>query len=143
MASRSLSDLHPVMQTKAAVFVAKAKDRGVDVLIYCTFRSGTEQDALYAMGRTTKSNVGVTPLRRLGKIVTNARAGQSAHNFTINGKPAAKAWDCVPLDHGSPAWSESHPSWKILGEIAAEMGLNWYGRKGAPFHELCHFQMVD
>jgi peptidoglycan L-alanyl-D-glutamate endopeptidase CwlK len=41
----------------------------------CTFRSHEEQNALYAQGRSTG---------KLGAIVTNARAGQSPHNF----KPA-------------------------------------------------------
>lgn len=142
MASRRTSDLHPVMQVKASQFVAEAAARGVEVLIYCTYRSNAEQDELYAMGRTTKSNVGVSLLRPLGKVVTKARGGQSAHNFTLNGKPAAKAWDCVVTISGKPDWSGQHPHWKILGEIAADLGLNWYGRKGAPFYELCHFQMV-
>lgn len=141
MASRSINDLHPRLQSVAVQFDERAHELGVEVLRYCTFRSNAEQDALYAMGRTTKSNVGVSLMRPLGKIVTNAKAGQSAHNFMLNGKAASKAWDCCPLVSGAPVWSEKHPHWAVLGKIAEELGLNWYGRKGAPFHELCHFEM--
>ena len=142
MASRDIKDLHPHMQLMAVEFKERCKARGVDVLIYCTYRSNKEQDELYAMGRTTKSNVGVTPLRPLGKVVTNAKAGQSAHNFTINKRPASKAWDCCPMVGGKLMWASSHPHWKIMGEVAAELGLNWYGKPGSKFFEQAHFQMV-
>lgn len=36
----------------------------------CTYRTNEEQESLYAIGRTVK-----------GKIVTNARGGQSPHNY--------------------------------------------------------------
>lgn len=142
MASREITDLHPEMQLKAAQFIDLAQHRGVQVLIYCTYRSGAEQNELYAMGRTTKSNVGVKPWKPLGDIVTNARAGESAHNFRLNGRPASKAWDCVPIVGGKPQWDGKHPHWKILGEIALQIGLNWYGRPGSKFKEQAHFQMM-
>lgn len=141
MASRSIADLHPYMQDKARQFLYDCKAGGVDVLIYCTWRSGKEQDQLYAMGRTTKSNVGVTLLRPLGKIVTNARAGQSAHNFTINGRPASKAWDCCPMVGGKPVWAESHPHWQVIGHVAKSLGLNWYGWPNSKFREFPHVEM--
>ena len=140
MASRRIEDLHPAMQLKATVFKDECKKRGVDVVIYCTYRSHAEQDQLYAMGRTTKSNVGVSILRPLGKIVTNARAGKSAHNFMLNGKPASKAWDACPMVAGAPVWSEKHPHWTIMGEVAELLSLNWYGKPGSKFHEMAHFE---
>lgn len=143
MASRSINDLHPRLTPIAQEFVTKCRERGVDVLIYCTWRSGIEQNQLYAMGRTTKSNIGVTPFRPLGKVVTNARAGQSAHNFTINKRPASKAWDCCPVVGGKPVWDGKHPHWQIMGAVGIELGLNWYGKKGSKFYELPHFEMVD
>lgn len=66
---------------------------GIDVLVTCTFRTHAEQEALYAQGRTTP-----------GRIVTNARAGQSSHNFIRNGRPASLALDVVPMRHGKPVW---------------------------------------
>lgn len=141
MASRSINDLHPKLQQKAKDFIARCNRLGVYPLIYCTYRSGQEQNQLYAMGRTTKSTVGVSILRPLGKVVTNAKAGQSAHNFTLNGKPASKAWDSCPTVAGALVWDEKHPHWKVMGQVAKELGITWYGAPGAKFYELCHFEM--
>jgi peptidoglycan L-alanyl-D-glutamate endopeptidase CwlK len=139
MASRRIEDLHPALQPLATEFVARCAARQVDVLIVCTYRDGAEQDALYAQGRT-----------KPGAKVTNARAGQSAHNHTINGKPAARAFDAVPLLHGKPIWEDPRDAdndwsndfgWKVMGAVAAELGLVWYGAPGSAFREAPHFQL--
>lgn len=140
MASRRLEDLHPVLWDRAERFVARCAERQVDVLIVCTWRSDEEQEALYAQGRT-----------KPGAKVTNARAGQSAHNAkNADGKPAARAFDAVPLLHGKPIWEDPRDAdstwrndfgWKVMGEVAAEVGLVWYGAPGARFPEAPHFQL--
>jgi peptidoglycan L-alanyl-D-glutamate endopeptidase CwlK len=139
MASRSLSDLHPALRPLAARFLARCAERGLDVLVTCTYRSDAEQDALYAQGRTAP-----------GPIVTRARAGQSAHNATEGGKPAARAFDVVPMLHGKPIFEDPRDAdsdwtndwgWRIVGEVAAEVGLDWYGRPGASFREAPHLQL--
>lgn len=141
MPSRNILDLHPDLQPLALAFLARCSARQVDVLIVCTYRSGAEQDALYAIGRT-----------KPGAKVTNARAGQSAHNHTIDGKPAARAFDAVPLLHGKPIWEDPRDGdsdwsndfgWRVMGEVAAELGLVWYGRPGSAFREAPHFQMAS
>ncbi len=109
MSSRSIDDLHALFKPKALAFVEAARAAGLDVLIYCTYRSPEEQSELYTHGRTAP-----------GPIVTNARAGQSAHNFGL-------AFDGVPMIHGKPMWDEKHPSWDIYGTIATYMGLDWAG----------------
>lgn len=139
MASRRLEDLDPDLQPLAERFLARCAERQVDVLVVCTYRSNEEQDALYAQGRTTP-----------GAIVTRAKAGQSPHNATRDGKPAAKAFDAVPLLHGKPIWEDPRDKdadwtndfgWRVMGEVAAEVGLDWYGRPGASFREAPHFQL--
>lgn len=130
MASRNLNDLYPNLRILCKEFLQKANDHKIDALVTCTWRSNEEQEDLYALGRT-----------KPGKIVTRARAGQSAHNFTLNGVPASKAFDIVPLFHGKPIWSVSHPSWAILGAIGVELGLKWYGEPGSKFKELPHFEL--
>lgn len=120
MSSRSLDDLHPLFQPKAREFQDVAKAAGLDVLIYCTYRSRTEQDELYAQGRTIP-----------GKIVTNARAGQSAHNFGL-------AFDGAPLVHGRIAWDD-HEAWTTYGHVAAAVGLEWAGTWPS-FKEFPHVQ---
>lgn len=131
MPSRSIDELHPDLKPIAKQFIEKCKEAGLNILITCTYRSNFEQDELYKQGRNGDKR----------PIVTRAKAGQSAHNFTINGKPAAKAFDIVPLVDGKTVWDSKHPHWAIAGKIGMDLGLNWYGRKGAPFPEMPHFQL--
>lgn len=127
MSSRSLEDLTKYMQQMATVHKQLCAKDGVELLIYCTLRSNEEQDSLYAMGRTAKGN-----------IVTNARAGQSAHNPDKDGK--SHAYDCVPLIGGKPMWDDKHPSWRIVGARGEEAGLIWSGRWTGKLKEQAHFQ---
>lgn len=130
MPSRNPNDLHPQLQPIYKQFADEMEAADIDYILTCTYRSGDEQNRLFAQGRT-----------RPGAIVTRARAGQSAHNFTVNGKPAAKAFDIVIMVNGKPEWTGKHPNWKKAGEIGMRLGLNWYGRPGAPFREMPHFQL--
>lgn len=142
MASRRIEDLHPDLQPLARLFLERCAARQVDVLIVCTYRSGEEQNALYAQGRTTP-----------GAKVTNARAGESKHNaLGRDGRPAARAFDAVPLLHGKPAWEDPRDKdtdwrndfgWRVMGEVAADLGLVWYGAPGARFPEAPHFQLAE
>ncbi len=93
MASRLLEDLHPAIASKVAAALASCHAAGLDVLVTCTWRSGIEQNDLYAQGRT-----------RPGSIVTWAKAGESAHNFMVGGKPASLGVDIVPVRYGKPIW---------------------------------------
>lgn len=134
MASRSIADLSPRMQRLCALHLAacagdeRLTKRGVQVFLTCTHRSGPEQDALYAQGRTTP-----------GTIVTNARAGQSGHNVEKNGKPAAEAYDVATLLNGKLVWNDAE-AWRVIGELGVKTGLKWYGSPGAKFPEKPHFQ---
>jgi hypothetical protein len=54
-------------------------------------------------------------------IVTNAKGGQSYHNFGL-------AFDVVVLDdHEKPIWDADHPSWQLVGEIWLGNPLDWHG----------------
>jgi peptidoglycan L-alanyl-D-glutamate endopeptidase CwlK len=126
MSSRSLDDLDPRFRPYVDAFVAACAAQSFDVLIYCTYRSNEEQDTLYAQGRTV-----------LGHIVTNARAGQSAHNYRL-------AFDGCPMLGGKPMWNESlaGPNWQLYGKIAVDSGMEW-GGNWAGFVEGPHCQMVN
>jgi peptidoglycan L-alanyl-D-glutamate endopeptidase CwlK len=78
------------------------------------------QNALYAQGRTTP-----------GKIVTNAKGGQSFHNYGV-------AFDFVPIVGGKAQWNDVALFTKC-GEIAESIGLEWAGR-WVKFKELAHCQ---
>jgi len=72
--SRDKKDLHSELVSAYEQACTKYKElypNDVQPFITQTFRSHDEQDRLYAIGRTVK-----------GKIITNAQAGQSPHNFT-------------------------------------------------------------
>jgi peptidoglycan L-alanyl-D-glutamate endopeptidase CwlK len=118
--SRSLSDLLPVVAAKADNFLAACRAVGIDVLITSTFRDVESQNALYAQGRTTP-----------GKIVTNARGGESFHQYRC-------AFDFVPLVNGKPDWEHAE-TFTRCGEIAESVGLKWAGR-WVSFKELAHCQ---
>lgn len=130
MASRKLTDLHPALQPIAAQFLEQAKEAGIDVIITCTYRSDAEQAQLFELGRTIP-----------GHVVTDAKPGQSFHNHTENGQPAALAFDVVPLVNGKCDWHGDHPEWQTLGQIGQGLGLRWLGAPGSLFHELPHFEM--
>lgn len=123
MSSRALTALHPLFRPKAEAFVAATAKAGLDVLIYCTLRDLAEQSELYSCGRT-----------KPGKIVTCAKAGQSAHNYGL-------AFDGAPLIHGRIAWDD-HDSWQIYGRVAADLGLEWAGT-WTSFREMPHVQLPN
>ena len=124
--SRKIEDLHPKVQAKARAFLDACEAQGIDILVTSTYRNHASQDALYAQGRTAK-----------GKIVTNARGGQSFHNWRV-------AFDIVPLRNGKPVWSTSGEDgklWQRVGAIGEAQGLEWAGRWKS-FREMAHFQFT-
>lgn len=122
--SRKIQDLHPKVATMAAMMIAECKTVGVDLLITSTFRDCESQDALFAQGRTAP-----------GRIVTNAKGGQSFHNYRV-------AFDVVPLINGKPQWDVSDPVWKQVGAIGKQCGLEWAG-DWKRFKEYPHFQYTN
>lgn len=129
MASRKIIDLHPALQPLAERFLDACHEAGIEIIITCTWRSLAEQAELYAQGRTAP-----------GHIVTNARPGESRHNATINGKPAAEALDVVPLRAGKPVWAANDPVWQAVGKLGEGVGLVWAGR-WKRMREYPHFQL--
>ena len=121
--SRSLSDLNPKIAALCSEFINKCKEQNIDIIITSTYRDKESQDALYAQGRTTP-----------GKKVTNAKGGQSFHNWKV-------AFDFVPLVNGKPAWTDDELITKC-GEIGEKLGLEWAGR-WKTFQEKLHLQFTN
>ena len=107
--SRSLSDLNPKVAALCSEFINRCKAQNIDVIITSTFRDSESQNALYAQGRTTP-----------GEKVTNARAGQSYHNWRV-------AFDFVPIVNGKAQWKDE-ASFIKCGEIGEALGLEWAWR---------------
>ncbi len=68
--SRDVKDLNPVLQRGVKEFLSRCNKKGLDVLVTQTLRDNEYQNYLYAQGRTEP-----------GSIVTNAKGGESYHNF--------------------------------------------------------------
>lgn len=120
--SRKLDDLLPAVATKARALLSAAKRDGIDLLVTSTYRDAECQDALYAQGRTTP-----------GKRVTNARGGQSWHQYRV-------AFDVVPLVAGKAIWDDRR-IWQRIGALGESVGLEWAGRWKS-FAESPHFQFT-
>jgi peptidoglycan L-alanyl-D-glutamate endopeptidase CwlK len=137
--SRKIDDLATPAKIKALMFLAKAKDAGIDVLVTCTVRDAETQNALYARGRT-RAQLDAAGLAHVesapGPIVTNAKSGDSYHQY-------ACAFDVVPLRDGKPVWNTSGADgelWARLGAIGEAGGLEWAGRWHGHMREMAHFQ---
>lgn len=145
MPSRRIADLHPNLQPIARAFLSRCETDGLSVIITCTYRSLIEQSDLYARGRT-----------KPGKIVTNAPPGRSRHNNTLNGTPAALAFDVVPLRCGKCIWGttgnglDDNPDddltddleiWQRVGKIGTDLGLTWLGAAGSRLRDFPHFEL--
>lgn len=118
--SRELKDLHPRVAALCQQFIDQCKAQGIDILITSTYRDAESQNALYAQGRTVP-----------GRIVTNAKAGQSWHNWRC-------AFDFVPIVNGKAQWNDV-ATFERCGKIAESIGLEWAGR-WTRFRELAHCQ---
>lgn len=98
-----------------------------EILVYCTLRTLQEQGRIYDIGR-------VFP----GRILTNAKPGQSLHNPDENGQ--SWAFDAVPMIGGKPQWNNDELL-NRMGHIGESCGLVWAGRWRGKLRERVHFEM--
>lgn len=123
--SRSLDTLRPEIRPIVDEFLTDLTMAGIDYIVTCTSRTSAEQEALYAQGRTAP-----------GPKVTNAKAGQSAHNYGF-------AIDLVPVVNGKPDWHAADPVWEQMGKLGQARGLQWFGAPDSPYIESPHFQLPN
>lgn len=110
--------LHPELVRRAERLIEKASSQGFNLYVFEGYRSMERQAQLLAGG----------------KGVTNAKPGNSFHNYGL-------AVDIVFKDaQGRPSWSESH-DWQTLGRLGKEEGLVWGGDWKKPV-DRSHFQLV-
>lgn len=115
--------LIPDAQVAARKFVAILTGAGKDVRILSGTRTYAEQDALYKQGRNGN---------KLPKV-TNARGGQSNHNFGL-------AWDIGVFENGSYVSNDSKyktiPAMVLPQLPQLEWGGNWISIKDFPHYQL-------
>lgn len=105
-----LFKVHPLLAEKIRQLCETLEKGGMNVQVVQGLRTFAEQDELFAQGRT-----------KPGKRVTNARGGQSNHNFGL-------AVDLCPFDeHGQPMW-EADELFTRIGVGAEVFRLEWGGR---------------
>jgi len=124
ISERNIEKLHPKVRNKATEFINKVeKELGIKLRVTSTLRTYAEQDELYAQGRTTK-----------GGIVTNAKGGQSNHNF-------GTALDVVPIVNGKADWKTTADTWNKIAVVGKSLGFNW-GGDWKSFVDKPHFEMT-
>ena len=116
---RRIATLTPRAQAWAHALMRALDDAGIPARIISGTRTYAEQDALYAKGRTAP-----------GQRVTNARGGQSNHNFGL-------AWD-IGIFSGDTYLPES-PLYARAGAVGRAIGLEW-GGDWTSIIDMPHFQ---
>ena len=112
----------PKVQALARKFLTIMKNNGLDVRIISGTRTYSEQDALYRKGRNGNTE----------KRVTNARGGQSNHNFGL-------AWDIGLFEAGRYITTDS--KYKQLAPLVLnvlpelEWGGNWVSFPDTPHYQ--------
>lgn len=117
--AQRIAKLHPKMRAVAAQLLTRAEMQGIKLRVTSTLRTYAEQTELYAQGRT-----------KPGGKVTNAKAGESWHNFGL-------AMDVVAIKDGKADWEGP---WERIAEIGKSLGLEW-GGDWQSFKDKPHFQM--
>jgi peptidoglycan L-alanyl-D-glutamate endopeptidase CwlK len=130
----SLDDLAPVFLSRVRPWLAACRDAKLDPLVYCTYRSREEQAKLYAIGRT-RMGADPSPSRPMGRTVTNAKPGTSAHNYGL-------ALDFVPLLYGKAQWKAPSELYDKCINLAIRHGLESL-RDSPKFKEYAHLQFPN
>ena len=113
---------------KVNKLIVIAKSQNMNVGLECGTRSFAEQDRLYAKGRDAEGHV-------IGKVVTNAKAGLSWHNYGL-------AADVVAISNGNWSWALPEAFWRKLGYIGTSLGLEYGGDWSGSLCDLDHFQIT-
>lgn len=115
----NIMTLHPAIRQDVVAIVLAARSLGIFLVVIEGNRSFARQDELYAQGRT-----------KAGKIVTNARAGQSIHNYGL-------AWDAVEIKNGVAFFENTR--WPQIVNLAKQRGFSWGGDFNS-IRDLPHFE---
>ena len=121
-----LRTVDPALAAKVRIAAQQLATSGTSLLVISGLRTAAEQNALYAQGRNGAP----------GHIVTNAKAGQSMHNYGL-------AVDIVPYLSGASGqlnWNANTPQFRAMVAALEAQDLVWGGTwKSLPDDD--HFQM--
>ena len=108
MASTRLDDLTPDTKARAEALINQAAADGIELRVVSTRRTCSDQDSIYAKGRTAP-----------GSIVTHAQGCRSWHVW-------GRAVDFLVMENGR-AVSGADSRYDRMGEIAKGLGMIWGG----------------
>lgn len=120
---RQIGSLQLVAQRAARTFLGRTRAAGLDARIISATRSYVEQNRLFRQGR----------YGRPGPRVTNARGGQSNHNFAI-------AWDIGLFDAG--AYLTGAAAYERAARAGLVDELEW-GGTWRTFRDTPHYQLAN
>jgi len=112
-------------QIEARKFLQVAKDNNKDIRILSGTRTYAEQDVLYSKGRN-----GIR-----GPIVTNAKGGQSNHNFGI-------AWDIGVFDANGNYVTDDSAYRSFSAIVLPKMDTIEWGGNWRTFKDYPHYQLI-
>lgn len=124
------TEIHPIVEERSNQLIQQSAEKGIVIVITDGFRSAEDQDRLYEKGRSSEGN-----------IVTNAKGGESYHNFGLAVDFAIQVpsgniiWDMQYDGNGNGVadWMEVVEMAKVLG---FEWGGDWVGFKDYPHLEM-------
>lgn len=124
------TSLNPIVKEKSSQLIQQAAKKGIVIVVTEGFRSVDEQNRLYQQGRTTSGN-----------IVTNAKGGESYHNYGLAIDFALKT------PSGNVIWDRQYDGnrngkadWSEVVEMAKSLGFQW-GGDWVQFKDYPHLQM--
>lgn len=113
---KSIARLHPQVRGLIRRFINDVYIKHqVQLVIVQDYRTYAQQDALYAKGRTTS-----------GSIVTNAKGGQSNHNFAL-AVDVFPLWDDGKLHMDAKSDKKNIEILRKISSVGKSIGLEWGG----------------
>lgn len=117
-----LYGLWPPFSDAVRYLIAWANYYGLSASIVSGYRSGEEQARLYAQGRTPYEIAHHVSKQGAGGSVTDAAAGESAHNYglavDVEGRDQAAVIQLArQIGFGTVSWDPAHiewPGWRSL-----------------------------
>lgn len=120
---KKLFQVHPELARRVYAVVEAMQKKGYDIRVVQGLRTFVEQDILFQQGRTRK-----------GPKVTNARGGQSNHNYGL-------AVDLCPFKNNKPDWNDE-TGFDLIGQESQKRSLNW-GGSWPKFPDRPHVQLKE
>lgn len=144
--SRKVEDLLPTTQKKWYAFEKAFQEKypEADIFFSSGYRDEAYQNGLFAIGRTKAGQpcrcggrvrkIGTCKTHPMGLPVTNARGGESDHQYRI-------AVDMAILVNKQLTWDEKW--FTRAGEMAEKYGFRWSGRWKGSLRETAHIADAD